>query len=224
MAAAATPSMATIGQGCGCPASTVHTITASAGAATATARAVSARPAAVSLGMAGDQRQPDSGHEPSGRVIDVDRPAVEREPGLHRRPELSQLAADGRGTGDAQLEAVGGEAQPHVDLGGGLVTQHRQQLLDDPVRGQLEARRQRSRWPLDGQPGARRSRTCKQVAQFGQARLGFPGRVTERAHHVPHGVEDCPAGQLDRGEARIETVGPVPGRLGQAADLVNPLA
>jgi hypothetical protein len=37
---------------------------------------------------------------------------------LHRRTKLSQIAAGGGRAGDAQLEAVVGEAQPHVDLGG----------------------------------------------------------------------------------------------------------
>src|SRR5580704_4298243 len=102
MAAAAMPSTARTGQGWGSPASPVQTVTASAGAATAAARAESARRAAVSLGMAGDQRQSDPGRAPSGGVIDVDRPAEDREPGLHRRPKLPQLAAGRRGPGDAQ--------------------------------------------------------------------------------------------------------------------------
>src|ERR1700678_4132616 len=61
MAAAAMPSTAKTGQGGGCPPCAAQTVTASAGTATAAASAVSARRAAVRLGMAGDQRQPDPG-------------------------------------------------------------------------------------------------------------------------------------------------------------------
>src|SRR5580692_7762781 len=222
-AAAATPSTATIGQGCGRPATPVQAIAASAGTATAAASAASTRRAAVSLDMAGDQRQSHPGRAPSGRVIDVERPAEQREPGLHRQTKLSQIAADGGRTGDAQLEAVVGEAQPHVDLGGGLVTQHPQQLLNDPEPGQLEARWQGPRGPLYGQPGDRRGRAREKAAQLGQPRLGLRGRIAERAHHLSHGVEDRPAGQLDSGEARIELAGAVHSRLSQVADLVNPL-
>src|SRR5580704_16713796 len=222
-AAAATPSTATIGQGCGRPATPVQVIAASAGTATAAASAASARRAAVSLDMAGDQRQPDPGRALSGRVIDVERPAEQREPGLHRRTKLSQIAAGGGRAGDAQLEAVVGEAQTHVDLGGGLVTQHPQQLLDNPEPGQLEARWQGPRGPFDGEPGGRRGRAREQAAQLGQSRLGFRGRIAERAHHLSHGVEDRPAGQLDRGEIRIELARAAPIQLSQVADLVNPL-
>src|ERR1700722_3643487 len=116
MAAAATPSMATTGQGGGCPACTLHPVAASAGAATTAARTMSDQRAAASLGMAGDQRQPDPGRAPAGEVVDVDRAAEQREPRLHRRPELPQLAAGRRGTGDPQLEAVGSGTQRPVDL------------------------------------------------------------------------------------------------------------
>jgi hypothetical protein len=85
---AATPSTAKAGQGGDCPACTAQAVTASAGAVTAAARAISVQRPAVSLSMAGDQRQPNPGRAPSGGVSDIDHAAEEREPGLHRRPEL----------------------------------------------------------------------------------------------------------------------------------------
>jgi hypothetical protein len=90
--------------------------------------------------------------------------------------------------------------------GPGVLERIGQRLLDDPERGQVERRRQRSRRALDPERDreSRLANPADELLEVGQSRLRPErGRAVVRAEHAeqrPHLVDRLPAGNCDHVE------------------------
>ena len=126
-----------------------------------------------------------------------------------RARSIAARAPPAAGPETAELDGVVAEA--HADRDVRRVLQRVEQLLHDPVRGQLHRRGQRARAALDGQPRVRALRAGEQRLQVGERRLwrrrGERRVGAEHADGLAHLLERGPALALDRGEQR--------GRLGR---------
>ena len=85
-----------------------------------------------------------------------------------RALSMASSPACGRGP-DGELERIVAEAHAHFDAWG--VVERCEQVLDDPVRGQLDAGRQNVGTALDGQPRVVALGAFQQRLEVGQGRL-----------------------------------------------------
>ena len=116
------------------------------------------------------------------------------------------IAARGR-PADPDLQRLIGEPKVHLHPHLRMVAQRRQQLFDDPVRGQLDVRGERTGRSVDGQPGVGTRRPAEQVGELIKAGRGFGGRVPQVAHHVAHPGQRFAPGVLDVDQCGLGPVG-----------------
>ena len=111
-------------------------------------------------------------------------------------------------SGNRQLERVRSEGDADVDLGGRVVLQGYQEVLDDAVPGELDAGREEPGVARHLQTGLGPRGLAEEPVELGQHRLGLGRRlVFQVGHDASHVVERLTAGSLDGDEGVLGLVG-----------------